>query len=1094
MVNIDDFFKSKGKITQKRKASDDPPPSKKAKVESPKRTKQQQPEIIDLDDDDDFEFSDDDDEIIEITKPATPKKRTMQTARKSATTSPVKMPQLSKPAPSSSSSPIEISSPVTPMKSPRRTKQTARKSPTKSPVKPASSSALSQAISADDILATIPDAILPKIDENEKINFFALNAQRQANSGMGATVELPEAQPNCLSGLTIVFTGQMPNLDRDTAEMTAKRYGAKVTKSISGKTSLVVIGHDAGPSKVKKIEQLNIKAIDEAGFIELLNKMPIEGGSGELAQKAKLKREEEERKIMELVEEEERKEREEEERRIAAQKKATVVRSVPEVVKPASTPPVAATTGMSADEILATIPDAELPDVDDSKKVNFFALNAQKQANQTMGGTVELPDAQPNCLSGLTIVFTGQMPTLDRDTAEMTAKKYGAKVTKSISGKTSLVVIGQDAGPSKVKKIKQLKIKAIDEAGYIELLTKMPVEGGSGELAQKARLKREEEERKILEQVEEEEQKEQAAEAKRIAEQKKNATPLASSSGAVRPPPSVGYSSADIPAKDKLWTDKHAPTSISQLCGNKGQVAKLRSWLSSWFDNAKNGFKSKNGEVYRAALISGPPGIGKTTAAHLVAKELGFDVLEQNASDVRSKKLLNEKVKSILSNTSVVGFFKHRDDVDSNANSKKFCLIMDEVDGMSSGDHGGAGALSQFCRITHMPIILICNDKSLPKMRTFDRVTLDLPFRRPSETEVKSRLMAIAFREHIKLDPNIIGNLVQATSSDIRQMINLLSTVSKTQQNIGANSVAEISQSWKKQVILKPFDIAARLLSSGIWNAPNHSLNDKLDLYFNDIDFAPLMIQENYLQTNTRLPGKAIEHVAQAADDISISDSINSLIRSSEQQWSLLPFHGLMSTVKPSYEVAGNMTGRLNFSGWLGQNSKQMKFQRMLQEIQYHTRIKTSTTKQELRLDYLPVLYKKVSTPLKSSDFEGAIEVMDEYFLTKEDLDNIGDMLKQEIKLDSKAKGAFTRAYNSAVHPTVIYKTGNSVLNGGRKAGATAKVDYEDVVDDDMEDIPDEEVETDSIDTKKDKLIKVATKPKRKATSGGGAAKKKQKR
>ena len=91
--------------------------------------------------------------------------------------------------------------------------------------------------------------------------------------------------------------------------------------------------------------------------------------------------------------------------------------------------------------------------------------------------------------------------------------------------------------------------------------------------------------------------------------------------------------------------------------------------------------------------------------------------------------------------------FKNRDDKEQQNTSKKFCIIMDEVDGMSSGDHGGAGALSQFCKITKMPMILICNDKSLPKMRTFDRVTYDLPFRRPSENEVKSRLMTIAFRE-----------------------------------------------------------------------------------------------------------------------------------------------------------------------------------------------------------------------------------------------------------------------------------------------------------------------------------------------------------
>ena len=39
-------------------------------------------------------------------------------------------------------------------------------------------------------------------------------------------------------------------------------------------------------------------------------------------------------------------------------------------------------------------------------------------------------------------------------------------------------------------------------------------------------------------------------------------------------------------------------------------------------------------------MISGPPGIGKTTSAHLIAKLCGFKPIEMNASDTRSKKLL----------------------------------------------------------------------------------------------------------------------------------------------------------------------------------------------------------------------------------------------------------------------------------------------------------------------------------------------------------------------------------------------------------------------------------------------------------------------
>lgn len=122
-------------------------------------------------------------------------------------------------------------------------------------------------------------------------------------------------------------------------------------------------------------------------------------------------------------------------------------------------------------------------------------------------------------------------------------------------------------------------------------------------------------------------------------------------------------------------------------------------------------------------MIHGPPGIGKTTAAHLVSKLLGFDVLENNASDTRSKSLLAAKVTSTIQNRSLNGYFK-LDGKEPDAKKKKLVLIMDEVDGMSGGDRGGVGQMAALCRTTNIPIILICNDRSLPKMRPLTKLHL----------------------------------------------------------------------------------------------------------------------------------------------------------------------------------------------------------------------------------------------------------------------------------------------------------------------------------------------------------------------------------
>jgi len=189
----------------------------------------------------------------------------------------------------------------------------------------------------------------------------------------------------------------------------------------------------------------------------------------------------------------------------------------------------------------------------------------------------------------------------------------------------------------------------------------------------------------------------------------------------------------------------------------------------------KSGFKKPGKEgmnVFRAILISGPPGIGKTTAAHLVAKLAGYSVIELNASDTRSKKLLELGFKSAIDNTSLDGFVgigSAKMFPDQPGAGEKALLIMDEVDGMSGGDRGGVGALNMLIKKSKIPIIAIANDASLPKMKPLQNTCYRVAFRRlvpitsggfhtanirmyrPSAAELRSRLMMIAYRYELKL-------------------------------------------------------------------------------------------------------------------------------------------------------------------------------------------------------------------------------------------------------------------------------------------------------------------------------------------------------
>ncbi|KAJ4169449.1 DNA replication factor C complex subunit Rfc1 [Fusarium falciforme] len=300
-----------------------------------------------------------------------------------------------------------------------------------------------------------------------------------------------------------------------------------------------------------------------------------------------------------------------------------------------------------------------------------------------------------------------------------------------------------------------------------------------------------------------------------------------------------------------------------------------------------------------------------------------------------------------------------------------------------------------------------------------------------------------------------------------------------------------MSKAWEKHVILKPWDICQKMLAGGLFApASKSTLNDKIELYFNDHEFSFLMIQENYLRTKPMaLNGKgynqreynlkALELFDNAAESISDGDLVDRMIHGSQQHWSLMPTHAVFSTVRPASFIAGQLMGS-NFTSWLGNNSKSGKLGRYIREIHSHMRLRSSGDHHEIRQQYLPVLWDQLVNRLQheGNDAVGeVIDLMDSYFLTREDFDaiqelGVGPMDEERVKIETKTKAAFTRTYNAMSHPVPFMKASNVVAP---KAQPKEVPDLEEAVEDDDADIaetPEVDEDDDEIDFKKDKYIK----------------------
>ncbi|TMS22813.1 Chromosome transmission fidelity protein 18-like protein [Larimichthys crocea] len=411
----------------------------------------------------------------------------------------------------------------------------------------------------------------------------------------------------------------------------------------------------------------------------------------------------------------------------------------------------------------------------------------------------------------------------------------------------------------------------------------------------------------------------------------------------------------------RLWVDRFSPRHYTELLSDDFTNRCLLKWLKLWDtvvfgrerksrpvrsdrqatnqnsfkpnqpNQNQNRFKSKievteellEAELdqykrpkFKVALLSGPPGLGKTTLAHIIAKHAGYNVVEINASDDRSAEVFQKRIDTATQMKSVLG-----------ANERPNCLIIDEIDGAPAAainillatlnrkdGHGGeAGETAKKKKkkesILLRPIICICNDLYVPALRPLRQQAFLLTFPQTQPSRLAQRLGEISLRQGMKADTGTLMSLCEKTDNDIRSCINTLQFLhGRGHKKVDIKTIQCISVGQKDQnkglfhlwqEIFQLQRTKRKRIGEGFEEAPGsgggaqrfqHILH--LAMSSGEYEKVSQGLYDNFLSMRVRDPN--LQSVCEALDWLSFSDRLNQVIMHG-QNFSLMRYLPFLS-------------------------------------------------------------------------------------------------------------------------------------------------------------------------------------------------------